>query len=288
VVHVNTLRALPEARVARSLGLPVVLQVHELPDPGAKRALTLRWAARIADVLVGVSTPVTELLQRSARSKPVLTIHNGVPENAGFERAPEAGVIGTVGTVCRVKGTDVFLEAAARALERCPELRFEHIGQAGLDHDAEFARHVAKLTESPELEGRVELLGRRPAEEGIRRWELFVLPSRQDAFPLASLEAMAAGVPVVASRVGGLPEQIVHFESGVLVDPEDPGELADWIVHLHRDPELRDRLGAAAAERARTSFGLARQADGLHKAYLAAFNLRHAPPPVRRATLDAL
>jgi glycosyltransferase involved in cell wall biosynthesis len=288
VVHVNTLRALPEARIARSLGVPVVLQVHELPAPGAKRTLTLKWAAHVADVLVGVSEPVTELLREHAGSKPVLTIHNGVPPDVVSGRAPEPGLVGTIGTVCRTKGTDIFLEAAALALERCPELRFEHIGQAGLDDDTEFERRVSLLAESPGLTERVEMLGRRPAADGLRRWEMFVLASRQDAFPLATLEAMAAGVPVIATEVGGLPEQIVHLESGILVAPDDPEAVAEWIVRLHHDAVLRERLGAAAAERVRTTFGLARQAEGLHKAYLAALNLRHAPPPVRRATLEAL
>jgi glycosyltransferase involved in cell wall biosynthesis len=287
VVHANTLRSLPEARVARSFGLPVVIHVHELPPRSAKTALALRAAAATADVLVAVSEAVAATVRPHAGDTPVLVAHNGIAAPpAGGERSV-APVVGTIGTVCRTKGTDVFLEAAALARERCPELSFEHIGQAGLDDDVDFERRVAELTASPAVRDAVRLLGRRPAVDGLRRWELFVLASRQDAFPLATLEAMAAGVPVIATGVGGVPEQIEHLESGVLVPPESPQALAEWIVRLHGDAALRERLARAAAERVRARFTLERQGAVLHEAYLTALNLRHGPPPVRKRTLEA-
>ncbi len=282
VVHANTLRTLPEARVARKLGLPVVVHVHELPPPGAKRTLTLRTAAKTADVLVVVSEAVARVVRPQAGDTPILVAYNGVATPPDGRAGSTSPTVGTIGTVCRTKGTDVFLEAAALARERRPELRFEHIGQTGLDDDVEFERRVAALA------GSVSMLGRRPAGEGLDRWELFVLASRQDAFPLASLEAMAAGLPVIASDVGGLPEQIVHLESGVLVEPGNPSALADWVVRLHDDPQLRERLGEEAAKRVREHFTIEGQAAVLHKSYLAALNLRHGPPPARRQTLEVV
>jgi glycosyltransferase involved in cell wall biosynthesis len=282
VVHANTLRTLPEARVARKLGLPVVVQVHELPPPGAKRTLTLRVAAKTADVLVVVSEAVARVVRPQAGDTPVLVAYNGVASAPSGKAGTTAPTVGTIGTVCRTKGTDVFLEAAALARESRPELRFEHIGQTGLDDDVEFEQRVSALA------GAVSMLGRRPAADGLDRWELFVLSSRQDAFPLASLEAMAAGVPVIATRVGGLPEQIEHLETGVLVEPENPVALADWIVRLHDEPGLREKLASAAASRVRDRFTFERQAAVLHEAYLVALNLRHGPPPVRKRTLETV
>jgi glycosyltransferase involved in cell wall biosynthesis len=282
VVHANTLRTLPEARVARRLGLPVVVHVHELPLPGAKRAITIRAAARTADVLVVVSEAVARVVRRHAGDTPTLVAYNGVAASGEGGAAATSSTVGTIGTVCRTKGTDVFLEAAALARERRPELLFEHIGQTGLDEDVEFEQRVSALA------GSATLLGRRPASEGLDRWEMFVLASRQDAFPLATLEAMAAGVPVIATRVGGLPEQIEHLESGVLVEPENPSALADWIVRLHDDPELRKRLASSAASRVQERFTIERQGAVLHEAYLAALNLRHGPPPVRAQTLEVV
>jgi glycosyltransferase involved in cell wall biosynthesis len=288
VVHANTLRALPEAAVARSLGLPVVMHVHELPPPGPKRTIAIRAAARLADVLVAVSDAVAVMLREHAHATPVVTVRNGVPDLPEFVRAPQAGLVGTVGTVCRAKGTDVFLRAAARALDRSPHLRFEHIGQRGLDEDTAFLREIDALATAPPLSKSLTFLGRQGAAEGLARWESFVLPSRTDAFPLASLEAMQAGVPVIASDVGGIPEQIVHLETGVLVPAERADLIAEWITTLNSDSGLRDRLGSAAAVRVREMFDRKLQARGLHMAYLAALNLRYAPPPARRATLEAL
>jgi glycosyltransferase involved in cell wall biosynthesis len=288
VVHANTLRTLPEARVARSLGLPVVIHVHELPPPGTKRTLTLRLAARTADVLVAVSEAVARMVRSYAGDTPVLVAHNGVLAGAPRQGVSTSATVGTIGTVCHTKGTDVFLEAAALARRRSPELRFEHIGQTGLDEDVAFQRHVDSLAGSEELRDAISMLGRKPATDGLDRWETFVLASRQDAFPLASLEAMAAGVPVIATEVGGLPEQIEHLESGVLVPPERPEEIADWIVRLHEEPALRERLADAAYARVRDRFSVERQADMLHEAYLVALNLRHGPPPVRKRTLEVL
>jgi len=286
VVHANTLRTLPEARVAHRLGLPVVVHVHELPSAGAKRTLTLRAAARTADVLVVVSEAVAHVVRPHAGTTPILVAYNGVAVGSDRKRKTASSTVGTIGTVCATKGTDVFLEAAALARERHPELRFEHIGQTGLDEDREFERRVSELTASEKLHGAVSMLGGQRAADGLRRWELFVLSSRQDAFPLASLEAMAAGVPVIASQVGGLPEQIEHLESGVLVEPENSAALAEWIVRLHEDPALREKLATAARSRVQDRFTVARQGAVLHESYLAALNLRHGPPPVRRQTLE--
>jgi glycosyltransferase involved in cell wall biosynthesis len=267
VVHANSLAMLPEAAVARTLGLPIVVQVHELPAPGRKRDLTLRGAGLIADVLVGVSSPVTRMLQERAGRTPVVTVHNGVPVLRIEREEPTAFVVGCLGHVSRTKGTDLFLEAAELALRSRPELRFEHVGPIGIWGDDEFDRRIVEMAASPALTGRLTMLGWRPAAEALARWRILVLPSRQEAFPLITLEAMAAGVPVVATRVGGVSEQIVHLESGIFVPPEDPAALADWIVRLHDDDELRARLIREAAKRVKTHFTLASQAEGLNRAY---------------------
>src|SRR5204863_1878061 len=96
---------------------------------------------------------------------------------------------------------------------------------------------------------------------------MFVLASRQEAFPLSTLEAMAAGVPVVASAVGGIPEQIEHLETGILVPPGDASALRDWIVRLYDDGDLRRRLAVQAQVRVHRDFSLQAQAQALGDAY---------------------
>jgi glycosyltransferase involved in cell wall biosynthesis len=267
VVHANSLLMLPEATVARALGLPVVLQVHELPAAGRKRDLTLRWAGRVAEVLIAVSDPVHRMLAGRAGRTPVVTIHNGVPLAARSRHAERPFVVGTIGHVARTKGTDVFLEAAALVLGSHPDIRFEHVGPARLWGDEEFDALVESMAASAPLRDAVQMLRRRPAEWGLSRWSLFVLPSRQEAFPLGTLEAMAAGLPVIATEVGGVPEQIVHLESGVLVRADDASALAEWIVRLHDDEALRRRLAITGRRCVRTCFTLEAQARALDEAY---------------------
>jgi glycosyltransferase involved in cell wall biosynthesis len=105
----------------------------------------------------------------------------------------------------------------------------------------------------------------------VARWlraaDLYVHPSRADTFPSGVLEALAVGTPVVASAVGGIPEQ-VSDETGVLVEPGDPAALAAAIERLLADPDLCARMGAAGAAAARARFSLDRQLD----AYLALYD----------------
>lgn len=289
VVHANTLLTLPEAMVARSCGLPIVLQVHEIPDPGTKRRAAIRLAARIADVIVAVSGAVAEVVAPHAGRTPILIVRNGVPRHEARSVPKPDGrpfTVGTVGTVSRVKGTDVFLRAAQIALRSAPELRVEHVGAPCLHADAGLDDELAVLFQDPLVRAAVSMRGQQPAAAALDRWDVFVSASRSEAFPLAILEAMAAGLPVVASAVGGVPEQIEHLRTGILVPPDDPQAIATWLGRLERDEHLRLRLGAAAASHASTEFTLAAQAQGLQSAYLRALNLRFGPPPVRSRTRE--
>lgn len=277
IVHVNSLQMLPEATVARRRGLPLVIQVHEIPVAGRKRDLTVRWSSAVGDVLVGVSGPVTEMLREHARDTPVLTVHNGVPETAAVQADAHDGmVIGAVGHVSWTKGTDVFLQAARLALAARPGLRFEHVGPPRLWGDAEFDTRVEQLAAAPELRGRLVVYGQRPAADLLGRWSVFVHASRQEGFPLSTLEAMAAGVPVIACEVGGVAEQIEHLVTGILVASEDPAAISEWIVRLHDDAALRAGLAARARAWVRERFPVRAQAQALERAYAQAITINQA------------
>jgi glycosyltransferase involved in cell wall biosynthesis len=217
---------------------------------------------------------VVDMLAVHAGHTLVLRIHNGVPTVELKLAHEDSFVVGTVGHVSRTKGTDVFLAAAAVALESQPHLRFEHVGPTRPWGDDKFEGQVQAMVKSPALRDSVKMLGHLPAGEAYTRWSVFVLPSRQEAFPLSSLEAMAAGVPVIATNVGGLPEQIVHLEHGILVPPDDPSAIAGWIRRLHDDPDLRTRLAADGRARTQKAFTLERQAEKLNRAYEQALRRR--------------
>jgi glycosyltransferase involved in cell wall biosynthesis len=112
--------------------------------------------------------------------------------------------------------------------------------------------------------------------ECYRSWDAFALPSRADPFPIAMLEAMASGLPVIGARRDGLAEQITP-ESGVLVEPDDPEALARAMLAIAgKDRAEREAMGRAARERVASNFTLERQAEAMHEAYVAALRSRAA------------
>ena len=120
-------------------------------------------------------------------------------------------------TVSRTKGTDVYLRTARIALQERPQLRFEHVGAPDLHRDDGLDEELARLTAEIVPPGSFRMRGSLPAADVLPDWDLFLCSSRSEAFPLATLEAMALGIPVIATTVGGIPEQIEHLESGILV-----------------------------------------------------------------------
>jgi glycosyltransferase involved in cell wall biosynthesis len=98
-------------------------------------------------------------------------------------------------------------------------------------------------------------------------WDIFALPSLDEGFGFAALEAMAAGLPVVATNVGGLPELVVDGQTGWLVPARDPAMLADCLRRLIADAEKREAMGAAGRERARKQFSLARMVEQIVAVY---------------------
>ena len=274
VLHANSLYALPEASCARRLGIPVVLHVHEILGDRPKDRAILRWASAVADRVVAVSEACAAPLRRPG-APPVTVIPNGVPDTVpGLAPVPGGPVIGTVGFVSPRKGTDLFLLMAEHAARYRPDARFVVLGPDAEGRDAPFAaevhRRVAAMAGRPSVEVRpsADVIGE------MRGWTAFVMPARQDPFPLAVLEAMSLGLPVVAARVGGIPEQVEDGRSGVLVPPGDAGALARAVLAVTEDEEVRDRLGAAALARVAERFGLDRQGAALARVYDAAAGVR--------------
>lgn len=264
LLHANTLLTIPEAMsVGRSPA--TVLYVHETLPRGWKGAATAALARRAADVVVGISHASTVALRR-AGLQPVV-VPNGVPIPPDHQatRRDDALVIGTIGTVSRRKGSDVFVAAVRRLQAELPTADFRLIGPCVSGPDRRWAERVV---ETARLAG-VRCAERPEPYPELRDWDIAVVPSRDEPFGLAAAEAMAMGLPVVATRVGGLPE-IVGDHAGVLVEPDDPEALAQAILGLARDPELRAACGEAGRSRVEHRFTLERQAAGVNRAYLAA------------------
>jgi glycosyltransferase involved in cell wall biosynthesis len=265
VVHANSLLSIWEAVTARAAGARVVLHAHEMLDATAKATAVGRAARVTAHVTVAVSAACARSLARVGIDARV--VHGGVavPAQVGPRGRDGPPTVGTVGTISRRKGSDLFVEAARRVSERVGDVRFEMIGSTEAPLEREWAGEVLARAARAGIRHRAAA----DVQAVLTGWDLFVLPSREDPFPNVVLEAMAAGVPVVAADVDGVPEQ-VSPDTGVLVPAEDPDALGGAVVELLGSPSARRSMGAAGRRRVAERFTLANQAAGMHAAYLEA------------------
>jgi glycosyltransferase involved in cell wall biosynthesis len=245
VVHAHLYASAAAAVVAtRGLSVPVVLTEHtEAPwRDRAARAISRRVYQRV-DHVVAVSSAIRDTLV-GTYGVPAGRVDLLLPATAAPAAAPRratggtAATVGVVGRLVPEKGVDVFLRAVALVSAAVPAARFVVVG------DGPLRAALEDRAVSLGLAGVVTFTGFRPdAPQLIAGLDVLVVPSRSDGSPLVVCEAMAAGIPVVASRVGGLPDLVAHGDSGLLVRPEDPADLARSLVRLLRDPAAAQALG---------------------------------------------
>ena len=228
-------------------------------EPGLKSRVYLaadRWASRITSTVICVSETERRagLAARTCRADRTVVIHNGV--DAGVFRADARSgnpslLLLTVGRLQAPKDYATLVAALARL--RDLSVRTQIVGDGPDRPVVTAALRDAGLDES------VELLGDRDEVASLlAAADCFVLASRSEGLPLSVLEAMAAGLPVVASDVGGVHELVADGVTGSLVPPGDPAALADALRELLRDPARRLQLGAAGRARVLADFTVER------------------------------
>jgi glycosyltransferase involved in cell wall biosynthesis/protein-tyrosine-phosphatase len=251
------------AIAARLTGVPnVVRTVHGHPEPAegwpALKLGIYEWLDRLAlrrsaSVIVAVSKNLADSLRRSGFWPGMITaIHNGtapIPPVPAEVRAAirtelkipaDALVIGTVGRLVPVKGHVDLIRAIALALPRMPHAKLviagdgpllgeltAMVGRLGIDQTCIFTGHRADV------------------HHLLAAMDVFVLPSLSEGIPMALLEAMSLGVPVVATRVGGIPEVVRDRVTGLLVPAGDDRALAEACLQLARYPDWAAEIGAA-------------------------------------------
>jgi len=293
VVHTHSSKAGILGRLAaRRAGVPVVVHtVHgwsfndtqPWPVRATYRALE-RIAARWTDRLVVVSSRNADvgLAHGIGRPDRYVTVHSGIAADvyrrprgvrasvrAALGYGPDDLVVATVGNLKPQKAPLDFVAAAARIAAEEPRARFFLVGDGPLAGEVE-ARGAALG-----LGGRVRLLGwRDDVADLLQAMDVFLLTSRFEGLPRSVLQAMAAGVPVVATAVDGTPEVIVDGESGLLVPPADPAAAARAVLRMLSEPGLADRCRAGATRALTEAFDIDRMVRDLEALYLGALRGR--------------
>jgi len=273
VVHFHTARAHALAPLSRGRGarLVVTRRMDYVPAGGPYVRFLYN---RAVDAVIAISEGVrTALIRVGVRAERIRVVPSGIDARAlAAPPAARAAVrrewglgddevaVVALGALEVRKGHAVLLAAAAGLASAAPRLRYVFCGEG--------RQAKALAGAAAALDGAVEMVGfRRDVAACLAAADIVALPSLQEGLGVAALEAMAASRPVVASRVGGLAEAVVHEETGLLVPPGDPTALAAALARLARDPDLRARLGAAGHARVLARYTATRMAEGTLACY---------------------
>lgn len=262
LVHVfgqrGALMAGPAARLAR---VPMVWHVGGRETGRAINGL----AATVADAVLAVSRYAADGLP--ARAHPTVVQNAVDPAAFGtYEAHLDADVV-CAARLTAEKGVDVLVRAAVLLRERVPDLRVVIYGAPQTGHES-YRADLDALTHELDLAEVVRFAG--PVDTPYALWagaRVYVQPSRQEGFGLAAAEAMASGLPVIASAVGGLVEVLDGGRVGVLVPPDDPRALAAAIERLLDDRPEAARLAEAGQARAAAYYAVDAMVDGVEAVY---------------------
>jgi glycosyltransferase involved in cell wall biosynthesis len=239
------------------------------------------WFVRIAaDGVVVVCDLVKRLLVRLGFEKDCIAlVYNGIDASPYAAHAqpslrrelglpPEQKLVGMIANVRPSKGYDVFVRACAEVCKKHSDVTFLGVG----DVNEEVAAPIKLMCEQFSLGNHFRFLGfRSDVSRILKELNVFVLASTSEGMPLAILEAMAAGTPVISTSCGGIPEVIDHERTGLLVPPSDHSALSKAISRLLADPEYSGKLVAQAQDKFYKEFtldGMIERYDKLYRSYL--------------------
>ena len=298
IVHSRNWGGLEAVLSARLAGVPSVVHSEHGYDPAmlkglpVRRRLFRRGMYALSDTLFAVTS---ELAQYHAEQGYVpasrfRTIHNGV-DTARFGRNPaaaahvrsefgiptEALVVGWIGRMAPIKDLPTLLRASASLAHRFPQMRVLLAGDG-----PERQRWQTVAEQLPELRGRVIFAKERhDVPDVLSAMDVFVLPSTREGMSNTLLEAMASGLPVIATAAGGTPEVVEDGISGWLFQPGDDGALAALLEPLLSSPDFRVSAGQAARHRVENDFSLRRMVEEYERLYLELAQSRRKKAHVR-------
>lgn len=263
-------------QAARALGIPHVITMHgdSWSTKALRRRMALRWTFRRSRAVVTVSEATRKDFAKTLGVSPdtLVTIPNGIRFVAG-ERAPVRRELGlaeddlltvAIGNLVPRKGHLTLLRALASLADR-PGASKWHVAIAGSGEQESTLREFAT---SAGIDAKVHLLGtRRDIPNVLAAADVFAMPSHWEGLPVALLEAMFSGKPVIASAISGIPEAVVDERDGLLTPPGDERAVATALARFLSDASTRARFGAAALARATSTFGVDSMTDAYERAY---------------------
>jgi len=282
--------AIPAARFARA---PVV--IASIRDCGetltATQKRVQKMFCRMADCILTNAEGVRAwLLDQGYPADKILVIRNGIAPSGSADGRPthklrrELGLAADVPLVAvlsrlnRMKGIEYFLEAAVTVSRRFPAVRFLIVGGANYNGGGSYRMEIEKHAVALGLGNRVIFTGfRTDVQEILPEINISVLPSLSEGLSNSLLESMAAGLPTIATRVGGTPEVVLDGTTGLLVPPRDSGSLVQAMELLLESPELARSFGEAGRHRVNTLFSVEKmvhQTESLYRKLLSAKRAR--------------
>lgn len=271
-------------------GIPIVNHIH-IENYFGRRRFKARLIRLLDTLTSSIPTCHIAVSQHTAQSVEaqgypkgrLLVVHNGIslPDLRVIPAEPSVSgrghpVIGCVGRLCERKGQADLLKAFPRILEFFPGTTLWLVGK-DQQTGGEYEVVLKRLAESLGIGERVIFWGHRDDVLALMNgMSVLVLASYDEGFPIVLLEAMSLGVPVVATRVAGVPEMIKDDETGYLVSPGDLRALGDCIVRLLADPELRLRMGERGRRETLERFTVERMLAKVRPVYARILNRPHA------------
>jgi L-malate glycosyltransferase len=233
-----------------------------------------RWKYRQVDCFICASEAIRQMLvSDGVPAERAVTVHEGI-DLGRVEAAPpaklheefwlphHAPLIGNVAALVPHKGHRHLVEAAAAVVRQMPDARFMIAGEG------ELRPAVERQIKEHHLEKHVLLAGFRPDVLSLHKaFDIFVMSSVTEGLGTSLLDAMACGKPIVATATGGIPEDVVDGQTGMLVPPRDHEAIASAIVKLLKDPAMRQRMGAAGLARVRQKFSAERMVRDTLRVY---------------------
>jgi len=267
ILHAHLFGATLHSMIAARgiLGLSKIVTLHCDREDNVLQRLGYPFLFSAATCVIGVSQNASRIMGERYRNlqRKLLTIPNGIDLQLFNKRSPKepireklnlpikSKIIGAIGRLAIEKGYAYLLKAFAQVKKIDPEAHLIIVGEGELSLTLQTLKNTLKLNRS------VHFLGsRNDVPELLQAMDVFVISSLWEGLPLVLLEAMASGVPLVATRVGGVPEVVAYGEEGLLVPPGDSDSLAQAITRVLREPSLGQQFADKALQKVRSRYSV--------------------------------